>query len=66
MTAAGEFTISGELPVIDGLLDKLKLVSGQKWSVKWNVQRSVPGDLSAASYDDSNYDQQCAQKLRHC
>lgn len=38
MAFPGKRAIAGDLPVIDGLLDELKLFAGKEWSVEWNSQ----------------------------
>jgi hypothetical protein len=35
---ARECTITGQLPAVNGLLNKLKLLSGKEWSIEGNMQ----------------------------
>src|SRR6266705_3130534 len=40
MALPGKYTVSGNVPVIDSLPNKIKLFSGKEWSVKWNAQKA--------------------------
>lgn len=46
MTFARESAITGQLPIVNGLLNKLKLFPGEKWTIEWNMQKAGPSQLT--------------------